>query len=67
LVSLPFSKMTAVASEDSGGLVFGTSTLTVIAGSREFDFDFRTNEKAHRAYQLIMWNLLQGERPGMMH
>ncbi|MEO8287249.1 MAG: PH domain-containing protein [Chloroflexota bacterium] len=67
LVSLPFSKMTAVASEDSGGIVFGTSTLTVLAGSREFDFDFRTNEKAHRAYQLIMWNLLQHERPGIMH
>jgi hypothetical protein len=66
LVSLPFSKMTAIASEDSGGIVFGTSTLTVIAGSREFDFEFRTNEKAHRAYQLIMWNLLQDERPGIM-
>ena len=56
--------MTAVASEDTGGIVFGTSTLTVIAGSREFDFEFRTNEKAHRAYQLIMWNLLQDEPLG---
>lgn len=66
IVSLPFSKITAVASEDTGGFIFGNSTLSVIAGSREFDFDFRNNEKAHRAYQLIMWNLLQGEKAGMM-
>lgn len=66
IVSLPFSRITAVASEDTGGFVFGTSKLIVIAGAREFDFEFRTNEKAHRAYQLIMWNLLQNERPGMM-
>lgn len=66
IVSLPYSKITAIASADTGGLIFGTSTLTVIAGNREFDFDFRTNEKAHRAYQLIMWNLLQNERGGML-
>lgn len=64
LVSLPYSKMTAVASEDSGSIVFGTSKLIVIAGSKEFDFEFRSNEKAHRAYQLIMWNLLQDEKKG---
>lgn len=66
IVSLPYSKITAIASEDSGGFIFGTSSLLVIAGSREFDFDFRSNEKAHRAYQLIMWNLLQNERAGIM-
>jgi len=66
LVSLPFSQITAVASEDSGGIVFGTSQLIVIAGSREWDFEFRSNDKAHRAYQLIMGNLLQYEKPGMM-
>jgi len=66
LVSLPFSRITVVASEDSGGLLFGTSKLIVIAGSREWDFEFRSNEKAHRAYQLIMGNLLQDEKRGMM-
>lgn len=66
IVSLPYSKITAIASEDSGGFIFGTSALLVIAGNREFDFDFRSNEKAHRAYQLIMWNLLQNERGGIM-
>jgi hypothetical protein len=66
LVSLPYSQITAVASEDTGGFVFGTSQLIVIAGSREWDFEFRSNEKAHRAYSLIMWNLLQNERGGLM-
>jgi hypothetical protein len=66
LVSLPYSQITAVASEDTGGFVFGTSQLIVIAGSREWDFEFRSNEKAHRAYTLIMWNLLQNERAGLL-
>jgi hypothetical protein len=66
LVSLPFSKITAVGSEDSGGIIFGTSTLIVWAGTKEFEFEFRSNEKAHRAYQLIMSNLLQSEAKGMM-
>ncbi len=64
LVSLPYSKITAVASEDTGHIIFGSSTLMVTAGNRDWDFEFRTNEKAHRAYQLIMWNLLQNEREG---
>ena len=66
IVSLPYSKITAVASEDSGGMIFRNSSLTIIAGSRDVDFDFSNNDKAHRAYQLIMWNLLQNERAGMM-
>lgn len=66
IVSLPFSKVTAVASEDNGGIIFGNSKLIVVAGDRTWDFEFRTKEKAHRAYQLIMWNLLQNERAGIM-
>lgn len=66
LVSIPYSKISAVASEDSGGIVFGTSVLAVYTGARELNFQFRSNEKAHRAYQFIMWNLLQNEKPGLM-
>lgn len=66
MVSIPFSKITAVASVDSGGIIFGTSTLQVVAGSREWEFEFRSNDKAHYAYQLIMRNLLQRESKGMM-
>lgn len=66
IVSLPFSKLTLVAMEDTGRGIFTSSKLLVVAGSREFDFDFHGNDKAHRAYQLIMWNLLQDEKKGMM-
>ncbi len=66
IVSLPYSKITALATEDNGGVIFSSSKLVVIAGSREFDFEFHTKEKAHRAHELIMWNLLQNERAGMM-
>ncbi len=66
IVSLPYSKITALATEDTGGVIFNSSSLLVIAGSREFDFEFHTKEKAHRAHELIMWNLLQNERTGML-
>lgn len=64
MVSLPYTKITVVASEDSGGLIFGTSKLHVRAGSDDWEFEFRSNDKAHHAYQLIMHNLLQSEVEG---
>lgn len=69
LVTLPFSKVTAVGVEDSGRTLnpFGASSeLSIVAGSREWEFEFRSNEKAHAAYRLIMSNLLQGERKGLL-
>lgn len=69
LVSVPFTKVIAVASEDSGkailGSILGSSNLTIIAGAHTWEFEFRSNEKAHKAYQLIMRNLLQTEVVGM--
>lgn len=61
MVSVPFTKVTMVASEDSGGLIFGTSKLLVRAGDMNWEFEFRSNDKAHHAYRLIMHNLLQSE------
>ena len=66
MVSLPFSKITAVGSDDSGGIIFGTSKLIVLAGSRDWEFEFRSNDKAHKAYELIMRNLLQKEAKGLL-
>lgn len=67
LVTLPFSKVTVIASEDTGGVLgFGSSKLTIMAGSQEWEFEFRSNDKAHRAYSLILWNILQHEKRGMM-
>lgn len=69
LVAVPFSKLTAVGVEDTGRSLnpFGaTSRLLITAGTREWEFEFRSNEKAHKAYQLIMGNLLQMERKGVL-
>lgn len=66
IISLPYSKLTMVAMEDTGKALFSNSKLIVFAGTHEFDFEFHGNDKAHRAYQLIMWNLLQDEKKGMM-
>lgn len=65
MVSVPYTKISAVGSEDSGKILFGTSKLSIVASSREWEFEFRSNEKAHKAYNLIMRNLLQTEAKGM--
>jgi hypothetical protein len=69
IVSVPFTRITAVGSEDSGKIILssilGSSTLFVVAGNREWTFEFRSNEKAHQAYDLIMRNLLQLEAKGL--
>ena len=69
VVSLPYTKVTAVAAEDSGkvilGSLLGSSILVIRAGDQAWEFEFRSNEKAHNAYRLIMNNLLQTEARGM--
>lgn len=69
LVTVPFTKLTAIAVEDTGRTLnpFGaTSRLLITAGAREWEFEFRSNDKANRAYRLIMANLLQTEKRGML-
>ena len=63
LMSVPFSKISAVGSVDQGrGLLGATSELLVKTGSEEFEFEFRGGEKAQQAYRFIMQELLQEER-----
>jgi hypothetical protein len=67
-VSLPYTKLTAVGVEDSGRTLnpfAAASKLTVVAGHREWEFEFRTTDKARHAYSLIMANLLQTEAGGL--
>jgi hypothetical protein len=60
LVSIPYSRITAVASVDEGSGFFGaTSELAVRSGSEEYEFEFRGGDKAERAYKLIMTYLLK--------
>lgn len=65
MVSVPYSHVTAVASEDSGGLLFATSTLHVTtAGGQTYELIFRSADKAHRAYTIITSQILQMEIAG---
>ncbi len=59
MVSVPFSKVTRVASEDDAGGMFSSnmfksSKLTVWVGSESCEFEFRGVDKAHRAYELMI-------------
>ena len=64
LVSVPYRMVTAVGSVDQGRGVFsiGTSSeLVVKSGNDEYEFEFRGGDKAQKAYELIMREMLQSE------
>jgi len=63
IVTIPFSKITAVAAEDEGHIL-KTSKLAVYVGEKEYEYEFRSSEKAHKAYRTILEQTLQGELPG---
>ena len=65
MVSLPFTQITAVGVEESGGF-FSSSTLQILSSAREWEFQFRSADKAYQAYQYIMRNLHQEEAAGVM-
>ena len=64
LVSIPFSRISSVASEDNSGffiqkgfLVSDTLAITLMGGDVKM-FEFRGGEKAHLAHMIIMEHLL---------
>jgi hypothetical protein len=64
LVSIPFSRISSVASEDNSGffiqkgfLVSDTLAITLNGGEVKI-FEFRGGEKAHLAHMIIMEHLL---------
>lgn len=65
LVSIPYSRIASVASEDNKGFLirqgfFVTDTLTVNAmGLEPKTFEFRGGDKAHKAHNIIMEYLLK--------
>lgn len=64
MVTIPYSKIHAVSSEDDTGRLLkrgflASSTLTLHAGVDSFAFEFRGGDKAHQAYKIIMEFLLQ--------
>jgi hypothetical protein len=64
MVSLPYTRISAVATDDMGSIVFKCSKLSILAGRRAWEFNFRSNANAHRAYELILRNLLQTDPEG---
>lgn len=65
IVSIPYTRISSVASEDNKGLIvrggpFITDTLTINAmGMEPKTFEFRGGDKAHRAHNMIMEYLLE--------
>lgn len=58
LVSIPYGHISMVASADEGGLMRKTSHLTIITSAgKEFDMEFRSSDKAERAYAVIIAHL----------
>ncbi|MGA7668929.1 MAG: PH domain-containing protein [Nitrolancea sp.] len=58
LVSIPYSHISMVASADEGGLMRKTSHLTIITSAgKEFAMEFRSSDKAERAYAFIIRHL----------
>ena len=58
LISIPYGHIAMVASADEGGLLRKTSEMTIItSGGQSFDLDFRSGDKAERAYTLIIQHL----------
>ncbi|MGN6033664.1 MAG: PH domain-containing protein [Thermomicrobiales bacterium] len=59
IVSIPYSRIQAIAAEDESGLLtgrgfFGTSRIAIKAGTEEFEFEFRGADKAHAAHTMIL-------------
>jgi len=62
MVSIPYNRVIGVASEDEG-VIFKTSTITLITSARNYTFEFRGADKAHWAYSFIMNQILNQAIP----
>lgn len=60
IISIPYSQVAFLVAEQTGGLFLSSSKLTVVStGGNPVQFSFPSNEKAQRAYELIMSELLR--------
>lgn len=62
IVSIPYSRIHAVGVDANASWRGGSSFLSFSAGDDEWAFNFKGADKARRAYQRIMENLLDIER-----
>ena len=63
MISIPYNQVIGIASRDEGGVVFKTSEITLITAAGNFSFEFRGADKAHKAYQYIMNQILNQPHP----
>lgn len=62
MVSIPYNQIVGVASADEG-IIFQTSEVILITSAGRFAFEFRGADKAHKAYQYILGQILSQAHP----
>lgn len=63
IVSIPYSRITSIATEDESGLFtgrgfFGSSKVTISFSGGSYEFEFRGADKAHIAHNLILSHMV---------
>ena len=63
LVSIPYSRITSIATEDESGLFMGrgffaSSKLALTTSHGDYEFEFRGADKAHVAHDLILSHMV---------
>ena len=63
IVSIPLNRIQTIAAQDESGLFtgrgfFSSSVLVVTTSHNQHEFEFRGADKAHHAYQLILWLMI---------
>lgn len=60
LISVPYSRVNAVSfvsDKSMFGRFASTSSVAVSAGGRDYEIQFRGDEKAKHAHDVILWNI----------
>jgi hypothetical protein len=64
IVSIPYLRVLAIATEDESGLLtgrgfFSSSKIHITTSHSEYEFEFRGAEKAHVAHNLILGHMVR--------
>ncbi len=60
VTSIPYSRITSVSvlsNKSMMGQFFSTSSIAVHSSGQTYEVEFRGNEKAHHAHQVILWHI----------
>jgi hypothetical protein len=62
LTSIPYSRIVAVSVVSDRtwtGAFFSTSTIAITTSGGVYEVDFRGNDKAHHAHNLVLWHMVR--------